>query len=426
MKIIKITSILFFDKVLSILNGFIITFFITKYFNNTLLGYYSLAITIVSFSPIVFDFLNKKILKKYYYENKISLIQPLQYTLFGSLVFFIFVMFYLVNSLIGYDFYFIVILILINNIIINFSYVYENFLEYKFELNNVFLTLIISRFLVLISTLLIFIYLNNLYYVIIFNTFVFVFRVIFLALYINKRFHFIKLRFLEGVKILKTILVEGRYLWLSNLSFIIYSQIDKVMLAYIIGIESVGYYYIAIMFINSIYIIIPIYRQIIFGLQIKQEALGLLGSFTNYGAFINYFYFFIVIMANIFISPLINFLYGESYIISVELFRILSITLVIRAFIVFRSNYYILKNKNFVLLVTSIISMISNIVLNYYFIDLFGISGAASATLISTFLSSVLLDLFFKEGRKLLLLEIKSLNLLNLLRVVFGKKQTTN
>jgi Na+-driven multidrug efflux pump len=68
-------------------------------------------------------------------------------------------------------------------------------------------------------------------------------------------------------------------------------------------------------------------------------------------------------------------------------------------------------NENLILLssIRHLLGVIVNIVLNYYWIPLFGIQGAAVATLISYFCSSYIFDLINKKSRPIFYIKSKSI-----------------
>jgi O-antigen/teichoic acid export membrane protein len=66
-------------------------------------------------------------------------------------------------------------------------------------------------------------------------------------------------------------------------------------------------------------------------------------------------------------------------------------------------KWFYIENKAKLLTIKVSVGALSNIVLNYVFIQAYGIKGAALATLVSYLISVVLSDLFFRhEGMQLL------------------------
>jgi len=89
-----------------------------------------------------------------------------------------------------------------------------------------------------------------------------------------------------------------------------------------------------------------------------------------------------------------------------------------------RSNYITASGNQKIILFTSIFSAIINILLNYIFINEFGVIGAAYATVITQILSLLILNRFFKETRKIYIIQLKALLLLGIRwRNIFSAEQ---
>lgn len=417
MKIIKNSSILFLDKVINMLKMFMITFFISLYFDEKVLGIYSLSFTIVSFSPIFYELINKRILKKYYALNPSILKKHLLYILLFSIIFSLFVFLYVILNYTYNGMLLIISLLLISNILTNISYVFENYIEYKFDLGNISKEILSLRIASILIILVAFILLKSLYLSLIFNCIFLALRIIILYKFVKNRYKKIFINIPESMATINKIIFEGRFLWITNLSYILYSQIDKIMLSQFLSIESVGYYYLANMIINALYIMIPIVRQISFSDQIDKNE-SLLSMISKYTSYVFYLYVVIIIISNILIRSFIEMIYGIEYVDSVIVFNILSLTLLIRSLTIFRSNFYIIKEKNLVLMFSSIVSMIVNIFLNYILIRQIGLIGAPIATTISLLISNILFDLLSKNGRKLLIAEIRGMNIKPVLKFI--------
>ena len=60
--------------------------------------------------------------------------------------------------------------------------------------------------------------------------------------------------------------------------------------------------------------------------------------------------------------------------------------------------------------ISQIIALLMNVVLNYIFIPSYGIYGAAVATILTQSMALLLIDVFFKEGRKVFIMQLTSLS----------------
>ena len=69
------------------------------------------------------------------------------------------------------------------------------------------------------------------------------------------------------------------------------------------------------------------------------------------------------------------------------------------------------------MMISQIIAVVMNIVLNYILIPINGIQGAAIATVFTQFMSLFFLNLFFEDGREVFWLQVKGLNPLNIMKL---------
>jgi PST family polysaccharide transporter len=74
-----------------------------------------------------------------------------------------------------------------------------------------------------------------------------------------------------------------------------------------------------------------------------------------------------------------------------------------------RSGYLVVSGNQKIIMITTAISALFNIFLNYILIQRYGTLGAALSTSFAQFLSLVLLNFFFPATRKIFYLQIKSL-----------------
>lgn len=66
----------------------------------------------------------------------------------------------------------------------------------------------------------------------------------------------------------------------------------------------------------------------------------------------------------------------------------------------------------------TLVSLILNIILNILLIPKYGINGAAIATLITQFIALFLIDFFIKEYQEQAIIQLKSLNLIYLIKEI--------
>lgn len=202
---------------------------------------------------------------------------------------------------------------------------------------------------------------------------------------------------------LKSFILSGSAIIFSGIFF---SHIDRIMLGYFVELGFIGYYTVAFTLIlastqltSFSSALLPVFSsrdiknsEILYG-KIKKIAfivsLGL-------AAFIFFFS-----------SIIIKLLFGEEYLLSVNILRLFSVLLVFLPIISISSTYLIAIGKPQVVSKILIISTILNISLNYILISkllvfgqIYGVYGAVIATIISHFFYMVLL-LNYKVPKKL-------------------------
>ena len=95
---------------------------------------------------------------------------------------------------------------------------------------------------------------------------------------------------------------------------------------------------------------------------------------------------------------------------------ILSLVVLVKANVFLRSSHLVLSNNRSLILKSETIAAIANIFLNYILINKFGVRGAAISTLISQVISLWIVDIFSKEGRKLLKYHLKGFYIFDVLK----------
>ena len=213
----------------------------------------------------------------------------------------------------------------------------------------------------------------------------------------------------------------------AYMSYLIYAKIDRLMVMEMIDEYNVGIYsaaytlyeaplFISLMVAKSIYpLIVKYYREN------KDRLFDLYFELSSYMTLLAYL---IVIFVYFFYEYLISFTFGKKYIESGEVLLFLSLGLILMFNAFLRSNYITASGNQKIILFTSIFSAIINILLNYIFINEFGVLGAAYATVLTEILSLLILNRFFKETRKIYIIQLKALLLLGIRgRNIFSAEQ---
>lgn len=201
----------------------------------------------------------------------------------------------------------------------------------------------------------------------------------------------------------KKLLGQSYHFILSGLMVAIYGYTDKIMLKHMLGESEVGLYSIATSLcavwcfvLNAI--IDSVYPSIMEANN-NDEALFNRKNKQLY-AIVFYVSMFVSVMFQIFAPLVIKILYGDAYSGSVNPLRIITWYTAFSYLGVARNAWLVCKQRQKYLKYVYFLAAVSNVVLNFIFIPLFGASGAAVASLIAQVLTSIVLPLFIKPLRE--------------------------
>jgi len=195
---------------------------------------------------------------------------------------------------------------------------------------------------------------------------------------------------------------KGKWLLLSGIAAVIYLKIDQVMLAHLVGNESVGVYAAAAR-LSEFWYIFPIIVANVFNRSLIDKFKESHNAFTALQSQLLTFYvlsaFIVCILTLLLGKWLIELLYGQHYQLSAEVLYIhIFATLFVFQRALF-SKWLIIKKLYKYSLYTHAIGAVVNILLNLLFIPKWSVLGAAWATLISYAFASYFSLWLFKETR---------------------------
>lgn len=207
---------------------------------------------------------------------------------------------------------------------------------------------------------------------------------------------------------------------LSGIMSTVYAQVDKIMIGNMMDQTSVGLYSTAIV-ITGLWGFIPVAfldssRPVVMAEKINSQ-IKYVRRLKQLYAFIIWLSFAYAIAMTIFSKFVILILYGEAYLPARSA---LVITVWYCAFSYLGSAknvWMICENKMKYETILTFIGMICNIVLNYILIPVFGIVGAAIATLLTQVITNFLLMFIFKETRENAILIYESIILKDVINI---------
>ena len=198
----------------------------------------------------------------------------------------------------------------------------------------------------------------------------------------------------------------------SGAVLMIQARIDQVMIKEMINSVEVGFYSAAIKLIEA-FVFIPVMLKISLYPSIINSKINSAEIYKN--RLLNFyrlnFLLFLAVALPIFLfsEQIVFFLFGYQY----QSVGILLSIMVIRLFFtnmgVARSAYILNENLMKFSLATMTLGTITNITLNYLWIPEYGSKGAIIATIISFFVTTFLVDIFYSKTRKNVFLQFRAI-----------------
>ena len=212
--------------------------------------------------------------------------------------------------------------------------------------------------------------------------------------------------------IAKQLMLNGWKVFTGSIFAVLYLKMDQIMLKWHLGPEAVGIYSVASRISEVWYffpsaILMSFFPKLI---NIKKENSSLYQERIQ--QLLDSMFIMALILSlliNVLAKPLITLFFGELYITSIP---ILTIHIWASIFIFMRevfSKWLLIENFLEYSIITQGIGAISNIALNFWLIPIYGVKGAAFATLISYSFASYFSLFLFKKTRPMFYMMSKSM-----------------
>lgn len=224
-----------------------------------------------------------------------------------------------------------------------------------------------------------------------------------------------------NTNIMKSLLKDSWPLILSGIAIMIYMKIDQVMIGSMINSSALGIYSAAVRISEKWYFIPNIISASVFPAIIKAQKKSqklYLNRLQKLYDFFTWFSISFALVIMLFSSFIINILFGKEY---AQASGVLSVHIWAGVFVflgVASTHHLVAENLTKINFFRTILGAISNVILNIIFIPLYGIVGAAYATLISYAVSGYFSNILFKRSRIIFLMFIKSLFPINYLKSI--------
>lgn len=405
------------DKFLILFLQFFIGVKVANYYGKEIYGEYSYAVTIISFSPIILECINARVIKKFYDENFNKLVSSVSvFKNYLSIIIFLIILLSITVIRISSDFYYLLLLLSINNILLTMTSGIENYFEFKLLSKN---TVIAGNIVKVISCVAQYIGMSLGFNIILLPIILItgsIIRVILLKYFYFKEFKVKLLRVLD-FKIIKKIIKESYYIWFSFISYLLYTQLDKMMIKKLLGVSNVGIYSIAIQLSLVLSILIgpfqnSVYPKLMKLYKINYEEYKI--YYLRLNTLFTQIYFVLCILSIFVVRKIFPYIFDKSYLPAIGCYSILTISIFFKANGALQTGHMTLKNITKKSCYKTGLGLILNIILNIYFIKKYGIVGAAMATSLTEAFSIFIIDFFIKEYREQFVIQLKSFNPLNM------------
>jgi len=210
------------------------------------------------------------------------------------------------------------------------------------------------------------------------------------------------------------------FMSLTNISSIILTYTDILMIGYLLSTTDVGYYRAAVIIVIAAVGLLTVFDVLLsaFSRLDDAELKNAVNKVAKYSISLS---FPLAVVLYYLSSNIISIIYGSRYIQSIDVMAILSFLLVPNAFN-FIGPVFISRNMPEYPALLTTLAMILNIFLDYIFIIKFGIIGAALATVISRCLMSVIGMYLLVKYVKVSIFNVTFKSILSLLLVFYISK----
>jgi len=208
----------------------------------------------------------------------------------------------------------------------------------------------------------------------------------------------------------KQLLKKSYHFIFPSLMVAVYAQTDKIMLKHMMNDAEIGYYSTAIALSNMWCFILSaiidsLYPPIMEAFSRDKAQFDKKNKMLY--AIVFYLAMFVSVFFTILGKPLIALLYGNAYAPAVGPLRIVTWYTAFSYLGVARNAWIVCMKKQKYLKYIYCSSAIINVVLNFFFIPLWGASGAAAASLV-TQIATIVIPFFIRELRENSVLMVKA------------------
>jgi O-antigen/teichoic acid export membrane protein len=406
---------LFADKIIRLFLGLIITSWVVQYLGPSNFGLISYSLVIVYFvSPMInlgFDsiLLRELIINESRRSDLLSSAVLLR-LIFGIVLSFLIYFFLKYIYPVDENIFFSIFILLGATILTSLTTVFDTYFQ---SIHKNYYSIII-QFIPLIIVFLFRIYLikneaNVIYFVACYLVESFLCLVLVL-LFFKFKFGFFIFRLNIGLS--KILVTNGFPIILSILAIAIFTKIDQFYIKKYLGLDILGTYTAALR-VSDLLFIIPLVLNTLFYPDLVKVYSKSVKLFRVIYSFSILFYLTLIVSLTTFLLSdfIILFLYGEKYLLSINVLRTFSLLSVLSGLGVFISSLLFVKNAHKYATISAIIGGCTSVLLNSFLTPKYGLNGVLCAAIVSQFFSLFSLFIISKQARDVFLIFVSSLNL---------------
>lgn len=416
-KILNNLSWIVAEKVLVLISNIFILIIIANHYGSSTFGFYQYAMSITVLVSILLLLIDGRIVKKEYefYSFKTVVLNTTLGKLFLGIISFSIGLIVILFSNRGSEYSNILVILLLNIIIINLSFGIQNYFEYHLQSKKVVIASNIAT-IISVTFQIIAVYLNfpiiAIAIILVISNLIKLIIIVFQYLLISKNYEKGEI----SVSLIKKIITYSIPLSIAASAAIIYTKVDQVMLGNMINDSSVGVYAVSTKMLNVATILILPIQVSVFPKMLelykhnKDKYLKFYKSLTCTLTLIS---LFIIVIALLLGNLLIGIIFSEEYQASFKIFQIQIFVSLFMYNAALRSSHFTITEDTKIIMVTQIIAVVLNILLNVVLINFIGIYGAAIATVLTQFFSLFISNLFFKNSKILFEIQLRGFNVFN-------------
>lgn len=403
-----------FDKVFLLLLNLLVTVRVANYYGSLDYGNYQYAVSIVAVLEILVTFVDGRVVKKRYIDSNPDLLvfnATICRVIFSAIAIIVGLI-YICFSNRGLQFKMMFLILLLNAILVNLRFGMANRFEYLLKSKKTVIAADIAALLGSLLQLGAVAMSMSIVAISVIQVISSAINLIILIIQYKAEFKNSTRKYIDP-SLVGGMIKESLPLAIASSCATIYTRCDSIMIGSLMTTAEVGVYSIAVKIISIVQIAIAPIRESVYPKLIQlysTDKIKYERKYVQITSALTWIYILGVLLSFVVLPVAFNFLsddYAEAY----PVYRVYVLGTFFMYNAALRAGHFTLINKGKILTYTQLISVVMNIILNYFLINLFGLYGAAAATVITQAASLMFSNLFFgATGRKVFWWQIKALN----------------